>query len=351
MKMKKLLMSFAFLGLGVTALTACGDTPNKVEIVNEDGTTETLTITATKDKEKVAKALNSVHLMQAEEAPKALEVSLKGNLAYQMGGKIEETYAGQKISMSMDMSLNGKLNSTVKVAIDEENPLNSAFSAKADASLDMNVKVSANGEAAVEAMGASVKANAYKDAENIYADYEASMTVEGETQKDSAKVKVTLEEAMMMIESMMGELDFGFGNIEVPETPEMPEMPELSVEEMVEAYGITITATTADSFTLGFVFDEADLGQDIDGNADNNLELITLSMTVNTKYMVPSAMKIKADNLLKNVDLSTAMGEAIPGMELKIKKATFSLEYSMKFDTKVDTLTEAQKAEYVSIAE
>lgn len=348
MKMKKLLMSFAFLGLGVTALTACGDTPNKVEIVNEDGTTETLTITATKDKEKVAKALNSVHLIQAEEAPKALEVSLKGNLAYQMGGSVSQNVMGENYTMSMDMSLNGKLDSTVKVQLDAENPLNSLFSAKLNLSADASLKVSMAGEAETQKMSMSVNGNAYKDAENIYVDYEYKANDGSDNISDSAKVKVTLEEVMMMVESMMGEFDFGFGNIETPETPEMP---ELSVEEMVEAYGITITATTADSFTLGFVFDETDLGQDIDGNADNNLELITLSMTVNTKYMVPSAMKINADNLLKNVDLSSAMGEAMPGMELKIKKAAFSLEYSMKFDTKVDTLTEAQKAEYVSMAE
>jgi len=348
MKMKKLLMSFAFLGLGVTALTACGDTPNKVEIVNEDGTTETLTITATKDKEKVAKAMNAVTQIEAEEAPKALEVSLKGNLGYQMGGSVSQNVMGENYTISMDMSLNGKLDSTVKVQLDEDNPLNSLFSAKLNLSADASMKMSMAGESETQKMSMSVNGNAYKDSENIYVDYEYKANDGSDNISDSAKVKATLEEVMMMVESMMGEFDFGFGNIEAPETPEMP---ELSVEEMVEAYGITITATTADSITFGFVFDEADLGQDIDGNADNNLELITLSMTVNTKYMVPSAMKIKADNLLKNVDLSSAMGEAMPGMELKIKKATFSLEYSMKFDAKVDTLTEAQKAEYVSMAE
>lgn len=348
MKMKKLLMSFAFLGLGVTALTACGDTPNKVEIVNEDGTTETLTITATKDKEKVAKAMNAVTQIEAEEAPKALEVSLKGNLDYQMGGSVSQNVKGENYTMSMDMSLNGKLDSTVKVQLDAENPLNSLFSAKLNLSAGASLKMSMDGEAVTKKMSMSVNGNAYKDAENIYVDYEYKANDGSDNISDSAKVKASLEEVMMMVESMMGEFDFGFGNIEAPETPEMPEMPE-SVEEMVEAYGITITATTADSITFGFVFDETDLGQDIDGNADNNLELITLSMTLNTKYKVPSAMKIKADNLLKNVDLSSAMGEKMPGTELKVKKATFSLEYSMKFDTKVDTLTEAQKAEYVSI--
>ncbi len=351
MKMKKLLMSFAFLGLGVTALTACGDTPNKVEIVNEDGTTETLTVEATKDATKVVKALNAVAQIEAEEAPKALEVSLKGNLAYQMGGSVSQNVKGENYTISMDMSLNGKLDSTVKVQLDAENPLNSLFSAKLNLSAGASMKMSMDGEAVTRKMSMSVNGNAYKDAENIYVDYEFKANDGSDDVSDSAKVKATLEEAMMMVESMMGEFDFGFGNIEAPETPEMPEMPELSVEEMVEAYGITITATTADSITFGFVFDETDLGQDIDGNADNNLELMTLSMTLNTKYMVPSAMKIKADNLLKNVDLSSAMGETMPGIELKVKKATFSLEYSMKFDTKVDTLTEAQKAEYVSIAE
>ena len=348
MKMKKLLMSFALLGLGVTALTACGDTPNKVEIVNEDGTTETLTITATKDKEKVAKAMNVVTQIEAEEAPKALEVSLKGNLAYQAGGSVSQNVMGENYTVSMDMSLNGKLDSTVKVQLDTENPLNSLFSAKLNLSADASMKMSMAGEAETQKMSMSVNGNAYKDAENIYVDYEYKANDGSDDISDSAKVKATLEEVMMMVESMMGEFDFGFGNIETPETPEMP---ELSVEEMVEAYGITITATTADSITFGFVFDEADLGQDIDGNADNNLELITLSMTLNTKYKVPSAMKIKADALLKAIDLNTTTGMSEMGLKLKDKKATLSLEYSMKFDAKVDTLTEAQKAEYVSIAE
>ncbi len=337
MKIKRMLMSFAVLGLGLVSLTSCGDKPNEIEIVNEDGTTEKVSVEATKDQAKVAKALNAVAQKEAEKEVSSIEVALKGNVEYAYSSTV--SYGDQTITSST--SLSAKANAVVKVEIDKENPLNSLASAKGSAELNMTVK------AASDSITMKYKAsgNAYLDGAYGYADYSVETNAMGQTSTDSGKYKVTYEQLYSKIQEVIEQITSG--QFPGADTPSI-DLPSnvMTVEEAVEAYGITITGTSADTITFGLVLDENALGQDLDGNADTNLELITVSLTWNTVYMVPSQVKVDAGDVLKYVELPTSDNPLDKLGEVKVTKSSLNFEYSMKFNSKVDKLTDAQKAEY-----
>lgn len=344
MKIKRMLMSFAVLGLGLFTLTSCGDAANEIEIVNEDGTTEKVTIEATKDKEKVAKALNAVSQKEAEKELTSAEISVKGSIDYAYSAKMD--VYGQQCKIYS--SINGKASGTIKVAIDQENIQNSEMSANVSAEANVTAKVTIAGESETQSSSIKASGNAYLDSGYAYADYKMDANSNGKTESQSGKSKMTYENLTATIQEIIGQISSGsFPSGNIPEIG-LPSDGEMTIEEVIDAYGITITGTSADSITFGFVLDEKALGQDIDGDATTNLDLITMSLTFNTVYMVPSAMKVNAGDVLKYVDLSSAIGQLGVG-EATITKSNLSFEYSMKFSGKVDKLTDAQKAEYVEM--
>ena len=346
MKIKRMLMSFAVLGLGLFTLTSCGDAANEIEIVNEDGTTEKVTIEATKDKEKVAKALNAVSQKEAEKELTSAEISVKGNVDYAF--TTTTRYPGLDGKETTDVSntsVSAKANAVLKVELDKEELINSVASAKGSAEINMTLKQSSNSVT----MKYKASGNAYLDAGYAYADYDFTSSVLGQNQIDSGKYKISYEKLGATIQEIIGQISSGdFPSVNIPEIG-LPSDGEMTIEEVIDAYGITITGTSADSITFGFVLDEKALGQDIDGDETTNLDLVTMSLTFNTVYMVPSAMKVNAGDVLKYVEIPTSDNPLDLPSEVKVTKSNLSFEYSMKFSGKVDKLTDAQKAEYVEM--
>ena len=405
MKMRRILLGASLSVLGLAALASCdSNEANTITYTDASGNEQTMKVTTTDDSEKAIEVLEAVsQSYDSEKVTANYEgvTSVKLGVSANVNAGVKHSLEDSSYSESQEYSAKGSFDFETIVDF-----ANNAASITAD--LDANVKInekyvystdsSLNEETSLD-VTADVSANAYYDEDGAYLD--ASIDVDGlpttgefaqyaTVLASVSKVKYMLP-ASTLTEMLAGLLAEDYGasasifaanylnlNQYASMLPTIPAMLSEGLDEIVptdadelaafkeeaEKYGLSISATTADTITFQISTSLADitndeievyseeLGSSIENPFAKYTTPITFSLTFNTKYYLPTSIKVDGSKAISALNGKSVVVDEESNETITFSGSKLSFEANLELGSKkAKTLTDTEKANYTDMTE
>lgn len=404
MKMRRILLGASLSVLGLAALASCDNNEaNIITYTDASGNEQTMKVTTTNDSEKAIEALEAVSQSYDSEKVSANYegvTSVKFGVSANVNAGVKHSLEDSSYSESQEYSAKGSFDFETIVDF-----ANNAASITAD--LDANVKFnekyadstdsSFNEETSLN-VTADVSANAYYDEDGAYLD--ASLDVDGIPTTGEfaqyATALASLSEVKYMLptstltQMLTGLLAEEYGASEsiaanylnlnqyasmLPTIPAMlsegldeiipTDADELAaIKEEAEKYGLSISATTADTITFQISTSLADIANDEIENASEELGSsianpfakyttpIKFSLTFNTKYYLPTSVKVDGSKAISALNGKSVVVDEEYNETITFSGSKLSIEAKLELGSeKAKTLTDTEKANYTDMTE
>ncbi len=403
--MRRILLGAGLSVLGLAALASCdSNEANTITYTDASGNEQTMKVTTTDDSDKAVEVLDAVS--QSYDAEKVAAnytdvTSVKFGIAANINAGVKHTIEESEFSETENYSAKGSFDFETIVDF-----ANNAASITAD--LDANVKIydkyvdstdSSNNEETSLDLTADVATNAYYDQSGVYLD--ASIDVDGLpttgefAQYSAALASVSDVKYMLPTATLTGLVGGLLASMEAEVTedqianylnlnqyasmlPSIPAMLSEGLDEIIpsdatalaefketaEEYGLSISATTADTITFQISTSIADITNEEIEEASEELGSsvanpfakyttpITFSLTFNTKYYLPTSLKVDASKAISALNGKKIVVDEETNETITLSGSKLSFEAKLELGSeKAKTLTDTEKANYTDMSQ